>query len=117
MGFPFEHGFHSTLVAMRLAERLAVDPETASEKYYACLLSYADCTADAEIAAELFGGAMTTHFVPAMSGSPRELMAGIVRSLPNPERPGPVRVLQTARRLPKASRTSKAHLAALCEVA
>jgi hypothetical protein len=72
---------------VRFAERLAVDPETASETYYACLLSYAGCTADAEIAAELFGGAMTTHFVPAMFGSPRELMAGIVRSLPDPERP------------------------------
>ena len=44
MGFPFEHGFHSTLIAMRLGDRLGVDPETASQTYYACLLTYAGCT-------------------------------------------------------------------------
>jgi hypothetical protein len=33
MGFPFEHGFHSTLIAMRLGDRLGVDPETASQTY------------------------------------------------------------------------------------
>jgi hypothetical protein len=35
---PFEHGLHSTLVAMRLGERLGVDRETARQTYYACLL-------------------------------------------------------------------------------
>ena len=40
MGFPFEHGLHSTLTAMRLGERLGVDRETASQTYYACLLTY-----------------------------------------------------------------------------
>jgi hypothetical protein len=39
MGFPFEHGLHSTLIATRLADRLGVDPATASQTYYACLLS------------------------------------------------------------------------------
>jgi HD-GYP domain-containing protein (c-di-GMP phosphodiesterase class II) len=117
MGFPLEHGLHSTLVAMRLADRLGVEPETASQTYYACLLSYAGCTADAEIAAELFGGGTTTHFVPAIFGSPSQMMTGIMRSLPDPARAAPVRVAQIARRLPKAARTSKAHLAALCEVA
>ena len=40
---------------MRLGERLGIDPETASETYYACLLSNCGCTADAEVAAEIFG--------------------------------------------------------------
>ena len=39
MGFPFEHGLHETLIAMRLAERLRVDRDTASLTYYASLLS------------------------------------------------------------------------------
>jgi len=39
MRLPFEHGLHSTLVAMRLGERLDIDPETASQTYYACLCS------------------------------------------------------------------------------
>jgi hypothetical protein len=40
MGFPFEHGLHATQVATRLGDRLAIDTETASDAYYACLLSY-----------------------------------------------------------------------------
>ena len=44
MGFPFEHGLQETLIAMRLAERLGVDRETASPTYYTSLLSHAGCT-------------------------------------------------------------------------
>jgi HD-GYP domain-containing protein (c-di-GMP phosphodiesterase class II) len=117
MGFPFEHGFHSTLIAMRLGDRLGVDPETASQTYYACLLIHSGCTANAEIAAELFGGGATTHFVPVMFGTPREMMVGVVRGLPDPTRTAPMRVAQIARRLPRAARESKPHLVALCEVA
>jgi hypothetical protein len=49
IGVPLEHGLHSTLVAMRLCERLGVDPETASQTYHACLLFYVGCTAPAEL--------------------------------------------------------------------
>ncbi len=59
MGFPFEHGLHETLIAMRLAERLRVDRDTASQTYYTALLSHAGCTAEAHVAAEVFGGSMT----------------------------------------------------------
>jgi hypothetical protein len=48
IGAPFEHGLQSTLVAMRLGQRLGVDSDTASQTYYACLLFYVGCTADAE---------------------------------------------------------------------
>jgi len=34
MGFPFEHGLHTTVIAMRLADRLGVDRQTAVETYY-----------------------------------------------------------------------------------
>ena len=33
MGFPFEHGLQATLVTCRLAERLAVGPETTAEAF------------------------------------------------------------------------------------
>ena len=46
-GLPLEHGLESTLAAMRLSERLGVDAETAQQTYYACLLFYVGCTADA----------------------------------------------------------------------
>ena len=118
MELPFEHGLHSTLFAMRLCERLGVDSETASQTYYACLLLYAGCTADAEIAAELFDeGALTTHFTPVMFGSRTEMMAGIMRALATPGSAPPVRAVQIARRLPRAVKGHQRHITALCEVA
>ena len=117
MGFPFEHGLYTTLVATRLAERLGVNPATASHTYYASLLSHAGCTADAHVTAEVFGDSLTTHLNPVVYGSQREVLGGLLRALPDPGRPAPVRVLQTARRLPRMARTERPHLAALCEVA
>jgi HD-GYP domain-containing protein (c-di-GMP phosphodiesterase class II) len=118
IGLPLEHGLHSTLLAMRLAERLEVDAETASRTYYGCLLFYIGCTADAEVTAELFDeGALLTHFTPVMFGSRAQTMAGIARALATPERALPVRALHVVSRLPKAVRGHQRHLAALCEVA
>jgi HD-GYP domain-containing protein (c-di-GMP phosphodiesterase class II) len=118
VGLPFEHGLHSTLFAMRLAERLGVDSETASQTYYGCLLFYVGCTADAETIAELFDeDALLTHFTPVMFGSPAETMAGIMRALASPGSAPPMRALQAASRLPRAVRGHQRHLAALCEVA
>ena len=117
MGFPFEHGLHSTLIATRLAERLAVDPATASQTYYACLLSHSGCTTDAHVTAEVFGGSLTTHFNPVMYGSRREVLSGLVRALPEPGRAVPVRASQIARRLPRMARAKGPHFTALCEVA
>src|SRR6266498_4241249 len=50
MGFPFEHGLHTTVIAMRLADRLGVDRQTAVQTYYGSLLSHAGCTTDAHLA-------------------------------------------------------------------
>ena len=63
---------------MRLGERLGVDPDTASQTYYACLLFYVGCTADADVAAETFGDddALTRHALPVRFGSRPEMMAG-----------------------------------------
>jgi HD-GYP domain-containing protein (c-di-GMP phosphodiesterase class II) len=116
LGFPFEHGLHATQMAMRLGDRLGVAPEAASETYYACLLSYCGCTADAEIAAETFGGDLTTDFVPVLFGSPREMLAGVLRALPDPDARASVRAIQIARRLPRAARGNRPHQVALCEV-
>jgi HD-GYP domain-containing protein (c-di-GMP phosphodiesterase class II) len=116
MGFPFEHGLHATQIAARLGERLEIDAKTASETYYACLLSYCGCTADAEITAEIYGGDLAADFVPFFYGSQREMLAAVVRALPNPQNSAPVRALQIARRLTKAARSSKHHMVAQCEV-
>jgi TPR repeat protein len=117
MGFPFEHGLHSTLVATRLADRLEVDSATASQTYYACLLSHAGCTTDAHVTAEIFGDSLTTHLNPVLYGSGRQVLAGLLRALPEPAGAGPVRALQVARRLPRLARAQRPHFTAMCEVA
>jgi HD-GYP domain-containing protein (c-di-GMP phosphodiesterase class II) len=116
VGFPFEHGLQGTLLAMRLAEKLEVDDTTASETFYASLLIYSGCTADAEVAAHLFEGELTEHFVPVIHGSPRQAMLGIVRAIPDPDAPAPLRVIQALHRLPRAARESVVHQRAICEV-
>jgi HD-GYP domain-containing protein (c-di-GMP phosphodiesterase class II) len=119
IGVPLEYGLQSTVFAMRLAERLGVGSETAWETYYACLLCYVGCTADAEIAADIFGDdtALTTHFLPVMFGSRVEMMTGIMRALATPGRSPAVRAVEVARGLPRAARGNRRHIAALCEVA
>jgi HD-GYP domain-containing protein (c-di-GMP phosphodiesterase class II) len=117
MAFPFEHGLHTTLIAMRLAEELGVDRQTASDTYYACLLAHAGCTTDAHLAADVFGGSLTTDFGPLIYGSGREVLTGLLRALPDPGRPAGVRAVQAARRLPRMMRVQRPALSAVCEVA
>jgi HD-GYP domain-containing protein (c-di-GMP phosphodiesterase class II) len=117
MGFPFEHGLQSTLIAARLADRLALDTETISQAYYACMLSHAGCTTDAHVTAEVFGDSLTTHFNPVTYGRPREVFAGLLGALPDPDSPAPVRALQTVRRLPRMARAARPAFTAICEVA
>jgi hypothetical protein len=80
MGFPLEHSLYSTVVAMRLADRLGVDMPTATQTFYGGLLSYIGCTADADVAARLFDeDALRTHFGPVMFGSPAQTLACVGR--------------------------------------
>ena len=119
IGVPLEHGLHSTLIATRLGKLLGVDLATASQTYYACLLFYVGCTADAEVAAETFGDddALTTYALPARFGSPPEMTAGIMRALASSGSPAPLRAMQIARGMPRAAREFKGHITAFCEVA
>jgi HD-GYP domain-containing protein (c-di-GMP phosphodiesterase class II) len=117
MAFPFEHGLHTTLIAMRLANKLGIDRSSASETYYACLLSHAGCTTEAHVAAEVFGGSLTTTFNPVMYGSGLDVLRGLLRTLPDPGSPALVRAGQTARRLPRMAREQRPALTAACEVA
>src|SRR5215218_1362095 len=117
MGFPFGHGLHTTLIAMRLADRLGVDRADASQTYYACLLAHAGCTSNAHIAAEVFAGSLTASFNPLMYGSGREVLTGLLRALPDPGSPALLRAAQATRRLPRMAREKRPALTAACEVA
>ena len=117
MAFPFEHGLHTTLIAMRLADKLGIDRASANETYYACQLAHAGCTTEAHVAAEIFGGSMTSNLNPVMYGSGFDALKGLLRALPDPGSPAFVRWAQTARRFPRMARGSRPALAATCEVA
>lgn len=116
-GFPFEHGLHCTIATMRLCDRLGVDAETARQSYYSCLLAYSGCTADAEIAAEVFGDDVSPHLVPVLYGGARENLVAMIGALPTPASAAPARAVQFVRRFPRAVRTHRPHLAAVCDVA
>lgn len=119
IGVPLEHGLHSTLIAMRLGERLGIDTETASQAYYACLLFYVGCTANADIAAEIFGdhSALTTYGAPVRFGSRAEMVAGLMRAVAPPGGAPLVRARRLSYGLPRLARVLKGQRAALCEVA
>ena len=117
MAFPFEHGLHTTLIAMRLAGKLGIDRPSACETYYACQLAHAGCTTEAHAAAEIFGGSMTSNLNPVMYGTGLDPLKGLLRALPDPESPPLTRWAQTARRLPSIARAQRPALAAACEVA
>ena len=104
-------------MAMRLSERLGVDAETAHQTDYACLLFYVGCTADAEVAADLFDeSALVTHLGPAMFGSQREAtLAPCARSCRWRARHR--RAPWDRPKLPRAVGAYERHLAAACEVA
>lgn len=118
MGLPFEHGLQSTVFAMRLADSLGVDAETATQIYYGCLLFYVGCTVDAETSSELFDdGVLLTHFNPVMFATPTQTLGGIIRALAASGRTPPGKVLRVATTLPKALSGHRRHITALCEVA
>ena len=114
--FPLEHGLHSTLVAMRLCDRLGVDEATARSTYYGCLLFYIGCTADAEVAAEFFDeGALGRYLDPVLFGSRTQAVAGLVHALAGTGALS-VQAARVARRLPQAAAAHRQHLRAICEV-
>ncbi len=117
MGLPLEHGLHSALVAARLADILDVDRTTATQAYYAALLSHSGCTTDAHVTAQVFGGSLTTHLHPVVYGSQREVLTGLIRALPDPGSSAPARATQVARRMPRMARKQRPQLTAHCEVA
>ena len=86
MGFPFEHGLHSTLIAMRLADRLGVDRETVVAdllRVPALPLPAAPRTRTSP--PQVFGGSLTTNLQP---GHVRLGARGPDRAHPRAARPG-----------------------------
>jgi hypothetical protein len=116
MGFPFEHGLHSTLVATRLADRLWVDPATASQTYYACCFPMR-AAPPTPTSPRRCSATRSPPISTLSSTGLSEVLTGLIRALPEPESPAPARALQVARRFPRVARVQRPHFTALCEVA
>ena len=119
MGFPLEHGLRSTLVAMRLCDRLEVDAETASQTYFLSLLFYVGCNAPADVGWEVFGDddSLTTYATPFRFGTRAEMVRGMMRAVAPPTGPPHVRGWRVARHLPVLAVGFPGVVAATCEVA
>jgi HD-GYP domain-containing protein (c-di-GMP phosphodiesterase class II) len=117
MGFPFGHGLEATLMTMRLAEVLDVDPDVAARTFYASLLMYVGCTTDAEMSARIFPGGLTEHLAPVEHGSASERLIGVSRAVTPRGSSHSRRLYERARGLRSAARFQKPHYAAVCEVA
>jgi HD domain len=117
MSFPWEHGLQATVAAMRLCDLLGVDLATKRRAYYASLLTYSGCTADAVDGIPIFGGSVTDHFIPVIWGSKFQQIRGLVKAMPNPDAPPWLAMGQVAARLPRAVRNQTNQQVTLCEVA
>ena len=117
MGFPFEHGLRATTMTMQLAERCDVDHATATQAYHASLLMYVGCMTDAHVTTRIFAGDLEEHMPPAQFGSRGQIMRAVARAVPDPDAPAPQRIVEVARRLPRAAARVRPQFAAMCEVA
>jgi HD-GYP domain-containing protein (c-di-GMP phosphodiesterase class II) len=83
IGEPLEHGLRTTVVAVRLADRLGLEERVRRAVYYVAQLRYAGCTAESHLDAALFGDeiAVRAEMLPAMFGSRAELFIAIARKM------------------------------------
>ena len=121
LGVELEHGLRSAIFAMRLAERLGVDRETAAQTYYVSLLVHIGCTANAHVAPDVFSeGAdvLSRNLLPVLFGSQREMTGALLRTVA-PGRSPAARAVAIARTLPAAARAQGdiSSAAPRCEVA
>jgi HD-GYP domain-containing protein (c-di-GMP phosphodiesterase class II) len=116
MALPFEHGLRSTLIAIRLADRLTLDPVDRIRVFDVCLLYYLGCTANAADESDLFGDEIAMHrrVAPVAFGTPVQIaraslpLLGGNRSLP--------RRLGLYTRMPSVMRRMREGSRAHCEV-
>jgi HD-GYP domain-containing protein (c-di-GMP phosphodiesterase class II) len=119
MGFPLEHGLRSTLISMRLCDRLGVDSDTASQTYFLCLLFYVGCNAPADVGWEVFGDddSLLTYATPFRFGTRAQMVRGMMRAVAPPTGLPHWRVWRVARHMAALAMGFPGVVAATCEVA
>ncbi len=83
-GQPLGHGLRTSLIAVAAARELGCRPEQVRHVQQVALIRFLGCTSDSDDTARMAGGddlAFMTAFAPAHSGSKREALGAITRSV------------------------------------
>jgi HD-GYP domain-containing protein (c-di-GMP phosphodiesterase class II) len=116
MGMPFEHGLRAAVVAVRVGELVGASDDECSDAMYLALLRYAGCTADSDVAADVFGDEVQVRgeLYGVDWGAPREVLPRLARAVGRGRGPvrGAARVARTLTRMPALMQTATSH----CEV-
>jgi HD-GYP domain-containing protein (c-di-GMP phosphodiesterase class II) len=89
-----EHAMRATLTAMRLADRVGLEATVRPELYYASLLRFFGCTAEADVTARAVGGdeaAFYAAMAPVSMGSDAEQLRAMAKAVA-PGTAAPVRI-------------------------
>lgn len=118
MGQPLGSAQRSAILAMRIGSAAGLAARDLKDAYFVALLRDVGCTADAPVAADLFGGdeiAARGYLALVEPGKPGALVAALARNLGAGEPPlRRARLLANALiKLPRLAASSRAH----CEVA
>jgi HD-GYP domain-containing protein (c-di-GMP phosphodiesterase class II) len=117
VGEPLEHGLRTTVIGVRLAERLGLAEDDRRAVYYVALLRYAGCTAESHLDAALFGDEIAVRgaMAPVLFGSRAELFVAIARTAHAGE-PARWRAVAVARALAQLQNAFRKGTAGHCEV-
>ena len=117
LGQPWEHALRTCLVALRLGAANGLSEPDLRDLYYVALLRVAGCTADAHVAAALFGDEMAfAERCSTLDGRPFEVMSLMARTV-GTGHPPTKRALMVARFLSSGMKELKGSVRAGCEVA
>jgi HD-GYP domain-containing protein (c-di-GMP phosphodiesterase class II) len=117
MGMPAELTLRSCILAVRLGEAYGLSEAELTDVYYVALLRFVGCTADADLAADVFGDELTARamFAPVDWGRPSQMIATMVRRIGEDRQPlrRAQMVANALVKMPKLMATATTH----CEVA
>ena len=117
LGQPWEHALRTCLVALRLGEADGLSEHDLQDLYYVALLRVVGCTADAHVAAALFGDEIAfAERCSTLDGRPFEVMSLMARTVGSGH-PPTKRIRMVAKFLASGMSELKGSVIASCEVA
>jgi HD-GYP domain-containing protein (c-di-GMP phosphodiesterase class II) len=117
MGMPMEYALRSAVLAVRLGEALGLGEDDLTDVYYVALLRFVGCTADADLAADVFGDELAARpiIAPIDWARPSQMLLAMVRHIGegNPPLKRAGMLASALVKMPRLMASATAH----CEVA